>query len=41
MDDSDIWDGSEFVENKIAKEYNDEYDKTHKTHKRLRLKREE
>lgn len=40
MDDSNIWDGSEFIENKIAKAYNEEYDKTHKTHKRPILKRE-
>jgi hypothetical protein len=29
QDDSDIWNGQEFVENKFAKEYNEEYDKTH------------
>ena len=28
QDDSDIWNGHEFVENKFAKEYNEEYDRT-------------
>lgn len=29
QDDSDIWNGHEFVENKFAKEYNEEYDRMH------------
>ena len=29
QDDSDIWNGHEFVENKFAKEYNEEYDRKH------------